>query len=481
MYNIDTNNIRIYKTQAVNMFIGREKELATLERLHASGRFEMPVVYGRRRVGKTRLIGEFINGKRAVYFQARRTNAKANLDMLSLAVSAGVTDGTSGSFDSFDAAFDALARLARKERLVVVIDEFPYLAQADPAISSLLQDKIDHVFKDETQLMLVLCGSSLSFMEEQVLGYQSPLYGRRTAQMKVAPLDFFTMREFLQGMGARDAALMYGVTNGVPAYMEMVDPKKSAADNIRSLFFEPEGYLYEEPGNLLLQECRSPEQYDAIVQAIARGRSRLSEIASLARIPQSNARTYLKKLESIGIVKRELPFGDDAAKRAVYALEDSMFRFWYRFVPANIGLVENEMGAEAWQRIEPEVPEFMGPVFERICAQWIVARAKAGAFPVAPAAMGRWWGNDPRTKSQEEVDIVVSDGAGALALCECKWRNEPCGADVAKKLVDRSELFRADSKKLYLFSKSGFSAGCAEFAAARGDMELVSFADMAGE
>lgn len=463
------------------MFVGREKELATLEKLYASGRFEMPVVYGRRRVGKTRLIGEFINGKRSVYFQARRTNAKANLDMFSLAVSTSVAGGALGSFESFDAVLDALAALAREERLVVVIDEFPYLAQADPSISSVLQDKIDHVFKDETLLMLILCGSSLSFMEEQVLGYQSPLYGRRTAQLKIAPLDFFTVRQFLRGMNAQDVAVMYGVTNGVPAYMEMVDAEKSSAENIRDLFLEPEGYLYEEPSNLLLQECRSPEQYDAVVQAIARGRSRLSEIASLARIPESNTRTYLKKLESIGIVKRELPFGDDASKRVVYSLEDTMFRFWYRFIPQNIGLVENSMPQAALERVEPGIPEFMGQVFERICAQWIVRQAKAGAFAIAPAAMGRWWGNDPRTKSQEEVDIVVSDQAGAMALCECKWRNEPCGADVAKKLVNRSELFHADSKRLFLFSKSGFTDGCVEYAAQCGDMQLVSFADMVGE
>lgn len=463
------------------MFVGRERELAVLEKLYASGRFEMPVVCGRRRVGKTRLIGEFIDGKRSVYFQARRTNAKANLDMLSAAISSSMTGGVAGSFESFDAAFDALAALARTERLVVVIDEFPYLAQAEPGISSLLQDKIDHVFKNETQLMLILCGSSLSFMEEQVLGYQSPLYGRRTAQMKISPLDFFTMQDFFRGTSAQDAAVMYGVTNGVPAYMEMVDSAKSVAENIRNLFLEPEGYLYEEPGNLLLQECRSPEQYDAVVQAIARGRSRLSEIATLAHIPESNTRTYLKKLESIGIVKREMPFDDDSSKKVVYSLEDAMFRFWYRFVPQNIGLVENGMSQAAFARIEPGISEFMGPVFERMCAQWIVRQAKAGKFDVAPAAMGRWWGTDPRTKSQEEVDIVVSDQAGALALCECKWCNEPCGADVAKKLVSRSELFRADTKKLLVFSKSGFTAGCVEYAAQRSDMKLISFEDMAGE
>ena len=461
------------------MFVGREKELETLEALYASNRFEMPVIYGRRRVGKTRLIGEFLRGKRAVYFQARRTNAQANLDMFSLAISEGATDGTSGSYASFDAAFDAIAALARDSRLIVVIDEFPYLAQSDSSLPSLLQDKIDHAFKDGTQLMLVLCGSSLSFMEEQVLGYQSPLYGRRTAQMKILPLDFPTVRNYLADMSAEDAAIMYGATNGVPAYMEMINPSKSPSDNICNLFLKTDGYLYEEPSNLLLQECRAPEQYDAIVQAIARGRSRLAEIASTAHIPESNTRTYLRKLESLGIVKRDQPFGDNSPRKAIYALEDSMFRFWYKFIPQNIGLIENDMPELAFSRIEPSISEFMGPVFERICAQWLVQQAKAGAFNIAPAAVGRWWGNDPRTKTQEEVDIVIGDNAGSLALCECKWRNERCGADVAKTLVSRSELFTAEEKQLFVFSKSGFTSGCEDYARQNGNITLVAFADMA--
>ena len=163
------------------MFIGRTVEMSELNRLYGTGSFEMPVIYGRRRVGKTRLITEFIQGKKAIYFQARRTNAEADLHGFSQAILAGSVGVAGVSFRSFDEAFDALATMARTERLIVVIDEYPYLAQSNPEISSLLQDKIDHLYK-ETKLMLILCGSSLSFMEEQVLGYESPLYGRRTAQ-----------------------------------------------------------------------------------------------------------------------------------------------------------------------------------------------------------------------------------------------------------------------------------------------------------
>lgn len=459
------------------MFIGRTVEMSELNRLYGTGSFEMPVIYGRRRVGKTRLITEFIQDKKAIYFQARRTNAEANLHGFSQAILAGSVGAAGVSFRSFDEAFDALATMARTERLIVVIDEYPYLAQSNPEISSLLQDKIDHLYK-ETRLMLILCGSSLSFMEEQVLGYESPLYGRRTAQFKIMPLDFTTTLGLWQSMSREDAAVCYGMTGGIPAYIERADPAASLKDNIKRLFLTPTGYLFEEPSNLLLQECRNPEQYDAIVQAIAQGRSKISEIASSTGIPASNVKGYVDKLASLGIVERELPLNETSNKRAVYLLSDQMFRFWYKFVPQNIGLIQNDMAEMAYKRIEPHVSDYMGTVFELICRQYVYELARAGRLDVVPASVGRWWGTDNRTHTQEEIDLIVDDGEGAALFAECKWRNEPVGEDVLEKLVYRSELFRRQHKSYVIFSKRGFTQGCQEAAASRGDAKLISFAEM---
>lgn len=459
------------------MFIGRTAEMSELNRLYGTGSFEMPVIYGRRRVGKTRLITEFIQGKKAIYFQARRTNAEANLHGFSQAILAGSVGAAGVSFRSFDEAFDALATMARTERLIVVIDEYPYLAQSNPEISSLLQDKIDHLYK-ETRLMLILCGSSLSFMEEQVLGYESPLYGRRTAQFKIMPLDFTTTLDLWQSMGREDAAVCYGMTGGIPAYIEKVDPTVSLKDNIKRLFLTPTGYLFEEPSNLLLQECRNPEQYDAIVQAIAQGRSKISEIASSTGIPASNVKSYVDKLASLGIVERELPLNETSNKRAVYLLSDQMFSFWYKFVPQNIGLIQNDMAEMAYKRIEPHVSDYMGTVFELICRQYVYELARAGQLDVVPASVGRWWGTDNRTHTQEEIDLIVDDGEGTALFAECKWRNEPVGEDVLQKLVHRSELFRRQRKSYALFSKSGFTQGCRDAAESRGDVKLISFDEM---
>ena len=461
------------------MFIGRARELDQLNKLYQSDQFEMPVIYGRRRVGKTRLISEFIRDKPAIYVQARRTNAQTNLGMLSHAILAHATGEASGDFQSFDAAFDVLASMASQERLVFVLDEFPYLAQSFPEISSLLQEKIDHVFKPKTKLMLILCGSSLSFMEEQVLGYESPLYGRRTAQFKIEPFDFFTTLRYWPSMDQKDAAICYGFTGGVPAYMEKVDPSSSIRDNIERLFLNPDGYLYEEPTNLLLQECRSPDQYDAIVQAIASGRSRLNEIASTAGIPESNTRTYLTKLMSLGIVKQEWPFGEQSSRKAIYCLADQMFRFWYRFVPQYTGLIQNGMGHFAYDRFSNRISSHMGAVFEEVCRQYLYIAAQKGALPVLPVNVGRWWGTDSRTHTQEEIDLIADEGNQSLALfAECKWRNEQVGVDVLDTLVYRSELLRYQEKRYMIFAKNGFTSGCYEKATSMPNVQLIAFDEM---
>lgn len=460
------------------MFAGRTKELATLNRLYQTDSFQMPVIYGRRRIGKTRLITEFIRNKRAIYVQARRTNAQGNLALLSNAIIHFATATLGANYSSFDDALNAVAQLALNERLVLVIDEFPYLAESFPEISSLLQDKIDHLFKPNTKLMLVLCGSSLSFMEEQVLGYESPLYGRHTAQLKIEPLDFVTALNWWNQMPSREAALCYSFTGGVPAYMEKVDPTADAKQNIKNLFLTPSGYLYEEPANLLLQECRAPDQYDAIIQAIAAGKTRLNEIATTTGIAPSNVRTYIKKLMSIGIVSNEHPFGDKSNKKSLYRIDDGMFGFWYRFVPNTMGLVQNDMSDLAYSIIEPHLNNYMGTAFEGICRQYLYHMAREESLPMIPARVGRWWGTDPRTHSQEEIDIMADDGGANALFCECKWRQEPTGADVLRTLVNRGDLFQYDTKNYLVFSKSAFTEGCKELARQQGSTKLVTFDEM---
>jgi len=246
-------------------FFGRNIELAKLEKMYKNANFEFAVIYGRRRVGKTTLIREFIQKKKAIFFAANESSAEDNLRHLSKCIG-GKT--TSPVFNNFDSALSAVFELAQNERIIFVIDEFPYLAESFRGVSSLLQILIDHN-KDKTKLMLILCGSSMSFMENQVLGHKSPLYGRRTAQFKILPFTFFEALPFLTKYKPTEKALLYGITGGVPEYINKINPKKDVRENIIDLFLTSSGYFFEEPSNLIKQELREPSTYNVIIEAIA--------------------------------------------------------------------------------------------------------------------------------------------------------------------------------------------------------------------
>lgn len=287
-------------------FVGRERELETLERLYATDMFQMPVVYGRRRVGKTSLIGKFVEGKPAVLFTARESSAKENLTALSRAVHEFVSADGARSLDTpapvyatFGEVIDQVFSLAKTQRIIFVIDEYPYLAQSYRPLSSLLQEKIDQA-KESSKLFLVLCGSSMSFMEHQVLGGKSPLYGRRTAQLKVEPFDVFDAKKLLEGVPAEDAVAWYGMVGGVPLYVEQHDRALTLEENIAENILRVDSFLFGEPESYLQQELRDPAMYNAVVQAIASGIGKPVEIADAAGIASAALANYLKKPYGIG-------------------------------------------------------------------------------------------------------------------------------------------------------------------------------------
>jgi len=301
------------------MFVGRDKELERLNKAYNGNQFEMVVIYGRRRVGKTTLITEFIKDKKAIYFSGLETSAKNNLANLSQRIMEYVTglENVKISYDRFEDCFDNIYNLAANERLIFVIDEYPYLAASYKGISSLLQQYIDLKFK-KTKLFLILCGSSMSFMENQVLGYKSPLYGRRTMQLKINPFDFFESMQFHTGFSEEESAIIYGITGGIPQYLEQIDDKKTLRENIIDNFFNTSSYLFEEPSNLLKQELREPALYNAIIEAVAEGSSKMNEIATKTGLDATLCNKYIKSLIELGIIKREKPAMEKNAKRSIY-------------------------------------------------------------------------------------------------------------------------------------------------------------------
>lgn len=460
------------------MFIGREREVAALDRLYESNKFEFAVIYGRRRVGKTALINHFIDDKESIYFMGVESNEKQNLENFSKSIieySSGIEAET--SFLSFQAALEYVFKLSERKRLILVIDEYPYVARSSKSLASTLQLLIDK-YKDTSQLMLILCGSSMSYMEDEVLAYKSPLYGRRTAQMKIQPFSFEETCRCFKNFSDEDKALAYGIVGGTPQYLLQMDDRLSIEDNIKNTYLNPISFLYEEPTNLLKQEVREPAIYMAIITAIAVGASRMSDISNKVGEDSNICANYLKSLINLGIVKKETPYGEKTSRKSIYSIEDNMFRFWYRFVPNNNSVIMRGAADIVYRRIEPQLSEYMGAVFEEICKQYLWNLLLNGNSPVEFSELGRWWGNDPIEKKQTEIDIMGEQDKKTALFGECKWTNEKVDLGVLETLIKRSNLFSYVNVHLYLFSKSGFTKGCIDKANELGNVSLVTYSDM---
>jgi AAA+ ATPase superfamily predicted ATPase len=444
------------------MFIGRDKELDKLEKRYHNNRFECVVIYGRRRVGKTTLINKFCEGKASIYFTGIESSSRINLENLSSSIFHLTMPGlnTTPVFENYQKALDYLVETTQHQRIIVVIDEYPYLASSENSISSLLQTYIDQHFKN-TQLFLILCGSSMSFMENQVLGYQSPLYGRRTAQFKILPFDYYDTSLFYPNLSPGDQALLYGITGGIPQYIDQFDSQKSMRQNIIDELLDDSAYLFEEPSNLLKQELREPQVYNSIITAIAKGSSRLNDISLKTGLMTSICSIYLKSLISLGIVEKQTPAGDEKSKKTIYSLQDNLFYFWHRFIASSMATIVTGKGEELFDhQIEPQLTDYMGRIFEKMCKEFLIRKNGSKDLPFLFTSIGKWWGTNPVQKCQMDIDLVASSKESkTIGFAECKYRNELLGVGVLKELVEKSLfLNKGYSQSFYfLFSKSGFT------------------------
>jgi AAA+ ATPase superfamily predicted ATPase len=462
------------------MFVGRSDELDALNRAYSKDGFQFPVIYGRRRVGKTTLINAFCKGKKTVYFVAVQSTLKENSEILSNQIlSALAPEAPKNPFPSFRDAIDFVFQRAKDERIIFAIDEYPYLAESDKSVSSLLQAAIDK-YQAGSRLFLILCGSSMSFMEEQVLGYKSPLYGRRTAQIKLLPFDYLTSAEMLCGFSNEEKLTLYSITGGIPEYLSRIDNSLSVYENVRGLLFDPSGRLFEEPANLLKQELKMPQTYNAIIAAVADGSSKLNEIATRADIETSQCSKMLNTLIGLGLIKKEVPVTEQAnSKKTVYLLDDQMFIFWYRFVQPELSRITAGLGdAVCTEVFEGQLAGHVGYAFEKCAIQYMWMLLKQRRAPIAFRKIGRWWGNNPRERSEEEIDFVGFADAAAV-FGECKWRNQIIGEDVLENLIRKSELFPVFKNKHYmLFSRSGFTPSLRVRAGRQKNITLVSANEM---
>ena len=457
------------------MFFSRHFELSELNSQYQKNGFRFIVIYGRRRVGKTALIAEFIKDKDHIFYISIERNDKTALDSFSGKVFERFPAPAflPGSFSSWDNAFEYIADRAGNERIVLAIDEYPYLVTGNPSISSILQKHIDTRFI-QSNLFLILCGSSMNFMQNQVLGYKSPLYWRRSAQLHIKPFDYYDSGLFFSNESPEDKMLAYAVCGGIPQYLSAVAEYGDVTEGISECFLKKSGILYEEPENLLKQELREPAVYNTIITSIAYGSSKLNEISTKSGEDNKKCSKYLKSLVDLQIVRREHPYGAPAARNGIYVLADNLFRFWYRFIPQNMTIIESGFGKRVFRdRILPNLPAYIGRIFEDACREYMLRQNETSHIPFFFRGVGRWWGTNPKTRTQKEIDILA-DAEGRAVFGECKWTNADIDMDVLNRLREQSLIFGQYSDKNYIvFSKSGFSENVKDYAA-KNSIYLVS-------
>ena len=450
------------------MFVGRETELKILEEKYKSNKFEFLTIRGRRRVGKTTLLHEFCKNKENIYFVAQEQNKKANLEKFSKSIKDYFKLVNNKNYKNFEDIFEYIFKESKNKRIILVIDEFPYLANSDKSLMSVLQNLIDE-YKKSSKLFLILCGSSISFMENKVLAYKAPLYGRATGQLKIEPFLFPTVKKYFQNHSTEEQIIYYSIFGGIPAYLEMADSKKSLKENIINNFLKTQSYLFEEPSTLFKEEFKEPAIYNSIVEAIALGCTKLNEIAK--KIDYTNRKTlnYLKVLVELHLIKKETPVTEKTNnKKALYKLYDNLFAFWYKFISTNlstIGFRDSNILYETL--IKPQLNEYVSKIFEDICKEYLLINVNnLQKIPFSFNQIGTWWGNNPETKSEEEIDILTytNDKENAF-FAECKWRNEKIGINVLKNLQRKSKLLKQFKNKYFgIFSKNGFKEELIKYA-----------------
>ena len=432
-------------------YIGRKKELAILEsRWNAEG-FSFGVLYGRRRVGKTSLLYNFLRDKKSIFVQSTK-DMNYNLMKLSSGIGRIFFDNPEiPQYTSFASALSAIAKNAGKERIALVFDEVSYLAESDKTILSVLQSFVDQEFR-ETNIFLILCGSNMSFMERDLLGVNSPVYGRRTFQIKLQPFLINETASMLNEWPLEDIAAAHAITEGIPYYLSFFKEHKSINEAIRAEFFTAGGRLYTEGRLYLMMELRSLELYDSILTLLASGCNEVSIIADKSKRDKSSISQALQKLSDLGIVRKKEKIAGKGIDRG-WLFADGYFLFFYRYVYPYSEMIELGAGDALLKKALSELPAFVGHRMENVFQKYILMNS---------AYLIREIGNvefpDKAARKSEEIDLVAVTAEGTMLFGECKWKSEPIGKEVYDELQRRSTMAypSIDDKAYYLLSRSGF-------------------------
>ncbi|MGQ4915255.1 MAG: ATP-binding protein [Candidatus Asgardarchaeia archaeon] len=409
-------------------FVNRKEEIMHLEGEYGAPRFSFTVIYGRRRVGKTELILQLAKKHPHIYFLADKRGTISNVIRFRKKAAAYFGD-TEPAAESFDTVFEYIAkRWTKSEKLIIVIDEFSYLVEKDDAIPSVFQLIIDEILSKRNNVYLILAGSLISMIEKGVLSYKSPLYGRRTSQIKLNPLKFRDLFEFFPEYSAEEIVRIYGAVGGIPYYLNMINPQLDFFENVNRIFLNKESVLFYEGEWLLREELRDPSNYLNILSAIARGSTRISEIANKTYIPAKDLPYYLQTLQKLGFVRREVPILEKpTTKKSIYILSDNFLRFWFRYIFSNLENIESGDTESVLEEIKSSYNTFLGKTFEDICIEFVKGLSRHNLLPIKIKKIGRQWGTirgKRKGYNRYEIDFIGIDASRKKILVgESKWRD----------------------------------------------------------
>lgn len=463
----------------MKLFIDRIEELAALEQEFMADRSSLVVLYGRRRVGKTALISEFIKGKNALYYLVTEETESQNRSSFREIAADYIGNPLlkKAEVANWDTIFEAILAQPTPKKRVIVIDEFQYLGKSNAAFPSVFQRIWDTRLKD-AGVIVILCGSLITMMESQTLNYASPLYGRRTAQIKLKQIPFRYYQGFFQNLSRRELVERYSVTGGVPKYIELFDSQSDVYEAIRDTVLTPSGFLYEEPTFLLQHEVSDIGNYFSIIKAIAAGNQKPNRIATVLETPQTNLPKYFKRLIDLDILEREVPVTEEnpkKSKKSQYKIRDNFLRFWFRFVFPNRSYIESGNATLVMRKLKTNfIDAHVAYVYEDICRQeiWDLS-AEGNVWPCAFERVGRWWDSQ-----NNEIDLVATDSDGGnLLLGECKFWTGPVGVNVLTSLIEKTKLvgWETKNRKVWyvLFSISGFTPELQKLESERDDLRLI--------
>ena len=443
------------------VFIGREKEIAVLNEIYDKPGFQMTVIYGRRRIGKSKLITEFIKDKRASYYVASKTSLEDNVRKWSRQFIEDTAPAFAGvEFDDLEGFFKFVGNFCREDRMILAIDEIPYIAETDRSFLSRFQAAIDTILADRN-VYLIICGSAISFMEKEILSEKSPIFGRRTNQIFLKPFDYLESAKFVSGYSFEEKAIVYGVTGGVAKYLTLFDDTLTLDQNLIKHYFTTSGYLYEEPYNLLMQEFRTVNTYNSVIEACSNGANKVNEIADKTHESTATLSYVLKNLMTVGVISKVFAITDEKNKKKVsYEITDGMYRFWYRFVPMARAAIEMDRGDVYYNKyVKGKLYEFMGEIFEYMCRYYTLSKGLQGELKCFVTNTGKWWGTG-HDRKPTDIDVVGIDNVSNQAILgECKFKNEPVDKAAYDSLMARKGLIdRKYSEVQYaFFSLSGYS------------------------